>query len=99
MYSLGVLGDGGLSSSALRNAHDYDAAVLIPYGDARVEVGLAPMVVGGGLLGNIRSSPSFDIKARVRTLGHRLFKVLRLLLKASMGETLHTVDVDVPWVG
>jgi len=99
MYSLAVIGDGRLSSSALRNAHDYNAAVLISNGDACVEVGLAPMVVGGGLLGNIRGSPSLDIKARVRTLDHRLFKILGLLLEVCMVETLHTVDVDVPWMG
>jgi hypothetical protein len=38
------------------------------------------MVLCDGLLGNIRGSSSFDIEGRVRTLGHRLFKVLSLLL-------------------
>jgi hypothetical protein len=100
MYSLGDIGDGGLPSGALRDAHDYDAAVLIPDGDAYVEVGLAPMILcGGGLLGNIRGSSSLDIEGRVRTLGNRLFQVLSLLLKVRMVEALHTVDVDVPWVG
>ena len=80
MYSLGVIGDRGLSSCALSDAHDYDTAVLIPYGDTCVEVGLAPMVVGGGLLGNIRSSSSLDILGHIRTLFHWLFQILSLLL-------------------